>query len=206
MAVKEGVKIMELVAPIRIQKNSSNESSSLPDFRLTLQQMKVGKKKIAGRACVVPDGEKTETIDVQNIFVAIGAKAEFIWQSLNANEPNSLDLRHCRLIEQKIPVVLGGDLTTPDKSVTDAVASGKQAAMALDTYFEKGLDAVEKRLAACRVGAGPALSVDTYLDQDRKYRNAHIVGYDEIVSDYFQSAPRVIPADFKAHLSIRSFE
>jgi len=206
MAVKEGVKIMELVAPIRIQKNSSNRSSSLPDFRLTLQQMKVGKKKIAGRACVVPDGEKTETIDVQNIFVAIGAKAEPIWQSLNANAPNSLDLRHCRLIEQKIPVVLGGDLVTPDKSVTDAVASGKQAAMALDTYFEKGLDAVEIRLAACRVGAGPALSVDTYLDQDRQYRNAHIVGYDEIVSDYFQSAPRVIPAAVDAHLSIRSFE
>ena len=172
MAVKEGVKIMELVAPIRIQKNTGDASSSLPDYRLTLQQMKVGKEKIAGRACVVPDGEKTETIDVQDIFVAIGAKAETIWHFLRAEGPKTLDLRHCRLIEQKIPVVFGGDLTSPVKSVTDAIASGKQAAMALDTYFERGLDAVEKRLAACRVGAGPAISMDTYLDEDRKYRNA----------------------------------
>jgi hypothetical protein len=43
--------------------------------------------------------------------------------------------------------------------------------LALDTYFKKGLDAVENCLAACRVGAGPAISMDTYLGGDRKYRN-----------------------------------
>jgi NADPH-dependent glutamate synthase beta subunit-like oxidoreductase len=206
MAVKEGVKIMELVAPIRIQKNTRDPSISLPAYRLTLQKMKVGKEKIAGRPWVVPDGEKTKTIDVQDIFVAIGAKAEAIWHFLKAEGPKTLDLRHCRLIDQKIPVVFGGDLTSPAKSVSDAVASGKQAAMALDTYLKKGLDAVEIRLAACRVGAGPAISMDTYLGGDRKYRNAHIVGPDEIVHDYFQSAPRVIPSSLDAPLSIRSFE
>ena len=197
---------MELVAPLRIQKNAGDSSSSLPGYRLTLQKMKVGKEKIAGRAWFVPDEEKTETIDVQDIFVAIGAKAEAIWHFLKAEGPKTLDLRHCRLIEQNTPVVFGGDLTSPVKSVTDAVASGKQAAMALDTYFQKGLDAVEKRLAACRVGAGPAMSMDTYLDGDRKYRNGHIVDPDEIVLDYFQSAPRVIPSSLDAPLSIRSFE
>ena len=205
-AVKEGVKIMELVAPLRIQKNVGDSSSSLPGYRLTLQKMKVGKEKIAGRAWVVPDEEKTETIDVQDIFVAIGAKAEAIWHFLKAEGPKTLDLRHCRLIEQNTPVVFGGDLTSPVKSVTDAVSSGKQAAMALDTYFKKGLDAVEKRLAACRVGAGPAMSMDTYLGGDRKYRNGHIVDPDEIVRDYFQSAPRVIPSALDPRLSIRSFD
>ena len=206
MAVKEGVKIMELVAPIRIQENVGDSSSSLPNFRLTLQQMKLGKENIAGRASVVPDGEKTETIDVQDIFVAAGAKAETIWNFLRSEGPKTLDLRHCRLIEQKIPVVFGGDLTNPVKSVTDAIASGKQAAMTLDTYFKKGLDDVEIRLAACRVGAGPAISMDTYLGGDRKYRNGHIVDPDEIVLDYFRSAPRVIPSSLDTHLSIRSFE
>jgi Pyruvate/2-oxoacid:ferredoxin oxidoreductase delta subunit len=206
MAAKEGVKIMELVAPIRIQKNVGDPSSSFPDYKLTLQRMNVGKEEIAGRASVVPDGEKTETIDVQDVFVAIGAKAEPIWHFLKAEAPNSLDLRHCRLTEQKIPVVFGGDLTIPDKSVSDAIASGKQAALALDTYFKKGLDAVELSLAACRVGAGPAISMDTYLGGDRKYRNEHIVDPDEIVRDYFQSAPRVIPSALDPHLSIRSFD
>ena len=78
--------------------------------------------------------------------------------------------------------------------------------MALDTYFERGLDAVATRLSACRVGAGPAISMDTYLGGDRQYRNNHIVDPDEIVLDYFQSAPRVIPSSLDAHLRTRSFE
>ena len=206
MAVKEGVKIMQLVAPIRIQERPAGGSSSLPDYCLTLQQMKIDQKKIGGRASVIPDGEKTEKLDVQGIFAAVGAKAESIWQLQSAEEFKILDLSHCRLVEQEVPIVFGGDLASPVKSVADAIASGKQAAMVLDTHFEKGLDAVDNRLAACRVGAGPALSVDSYLDQDRKYRNTHIVGYDEIVSDYFLSAPRVTPPSKKADPSIRSFE
>ena len=206
MAVQEGVKIIELVAPIRIQKNTGDASISHPTFKLTLQQMKIGKEKSAGRASVVPDGEKTTSIDVHHIFVAIGAKAETIWHFLEAEEAKIWDLRHCRFIEQEIPVFYGGDLTSPVKSVADAVASGKQAAIALDTYFEKGRDAIEKCLADCRVGVGPAISMDAYLGSDRKYRNPHIVDPDEIVQDYFQSAPRMTPSALDVHQSIRSFE
>ena len=197
---------MELVAPICIQKNTERASSSLPEYKLTLQQMKIGKAKIAGRTSVVPDGEKTKTIDVHHIFVAVGARAETIWNFPEAQESNCLELNHCRFIEQGIPVVFGGDLTSPVKSVADAIASGKQAAMALDTYFQNGLDAIETRLAACKVGAGPAISMDTYLGGDRSNRNPHIVAPDEIVLDYFQSAPRVIPPSLDVQLSIRSFE
>jgi Pyruvate/2-oxoacid:ferredoxin oxidoreductase delta subunit len=204
-ALEEGVKIMELVIPTRIQKNTGDGSNSLPAYRLTLQQMKIGKEKIAGRPYAVPDGEKKKTIDVHDTIVAIGAKADNIWHFLE-DESKSLDLRHCRLIEQKIPVFFGGDLTSPIKSVSDAIASGKQAAMALDTYFEKGLAAIETRLAACRVGSGPAISMDAYLGGDRQYRNIDMVNPDDIVRDYFQPAPRVNPPTLDARLSIRSFE
>jgi NADPH-dependent glutamate synthase beta subunit-like oxidoreductase len=206
MAVKEGVKIIELVAPIRIQKTASDASNSHPSYRLTLQQMNVGKKKIAGRSCVVPDGEKTKSIDVQDIFVAIGAKAETIWHFLEAEETKTLDLGHCRLIEQEIPVFFGGDLASPVKSVSDAVASGKQAAIALDTYFDKGRDAVKKRLAACQVGAGPAISMDAYLGGNRIYRTLDIVDANDIGLDYFQSASRVTPSVLDTHRGVRSFE
>jgi Pyruvate/2-oxoacid:ferredoxin oxidoreductase delta subunit len=101
--------------------------------------------------------------------------------------------------------VYGGDLTSPIKSVTDAIASGKQAAMALDTYFNAGMDAIEDRLAGCRVGAGPALSMDVYLEKDRKDRTAHVVGYDEIVSAYFQPAARSEPSTLELGQRIKSF-
>lgn len=206
MAVKEGVKIMELVAPIGIQEIPSGACSSLPVYNLNLQQMKVSQKKIGGRPRVILNGEKTEKLTVQHIFAAIGARAEPIWDLESDEGSRILNLSHCRIVEQEIPFVYGGDLTNPVKSVTDAIASGKQAAMALDAYFENGLDTVEERLAACRVSTGPALSMDAYLDQDRKTRNNHVVGYDEIVSDYFKSAPRVIPPSTDTGPGIRSFE
>jgi Pyruvate/2-oxoacid:ferredoxin oxidoreductase delta subunit len=108
-------------------------------------------------------------------------------------------------MEREIPLVIGGDLTSPVKSVADAIASGKQAAMALDTYFEKGRAAVSNALTAGRVGPGPALSMDAYLGGNRRERNAHVVTYDEIVTDYFQTAPRVTSTSLDAIQRLQSF-
>ena len=203
MALQEGVEIMELVAPIHIQQNQSESSSA--SYTLTLQQMKISNTQISGRARVIPDGKNTETIETQNIFVAIGAEPDALWHIPTTENAKSLSLSHCKLIEQKIPFVFDGDLTSPVKSVADAIASGKQAAMALNTYFEKGLEAVDVTLAACRVGPGPALSMDAYLGGNRQDRNAHVVTYNEIVTDYFQTAPRVTPSSLDASRRLQSF-
>jgi NADPH-dependent glutamate synthase beta subunit-like oxidoreductase len=205
MAAEEGIRIMELVSPIRIRETAGNSSAAPPGYELTLQKMKVSKKESSGRARVVPDGDNTATISVQNIFVAIGAVAEDLWQFPDSEETKSLLLSHSRFFDHKIPLVYGGDLTSPIKSVTDAIASGKQAAMALDTYFKDGMDAIEDRLAGCRVGTGPALSMDAYLEKERQNRSAHIVGYDEIVTDYFNPAARSVPQALDAAARIRSF-
>ena len=205
MALDEGVEIMELAAPIRIEEGQSELSSSKTNYTLTLQQMKINRKEISGRARVIPDGAKTKTIHVQDIFVAIGAEADSLWDFPAAGRSGTISLSHCKLSRQKIPLVFGGDLTSPVKSVADTIASGKQAAMTLDTYFEKGLDAVESRLTACRVGPGPALSMNAYLGEDRRSRSAHVVSYDQIVIDYFQTAPRVTPASLDAGRRRRSF-
>ena len=203
MAVQEGVKIMELATPIRIRHNQSQLSSSR--YTLTLQQMKISNTEISGRARVIPDGEKTETIEAQNIFAAIGAVPDALWHFPETDNVRSLHLSHCKVIEQTIPLVFGGDLASPVKSVADAIASGKQAAMALNTYFEKGLAAVDDALAACRVGPGPALSMQAYLGGNRQDRNAQVVAYDEIVTDYFQTAQRVTPSSLDASRRRRSF-
>ena len=205
MAAREGVRIMELVAPIRIRETTGDPSSAMTGYELTLHKMKVHKKETSGRARVIPDGESTETITVQNVFVAIGADADSLWQFPASEETNSLLLSHCRFFDQNTPLIYGGDLTSPIKSVTDALASGKQAAMALDTYFGHGAAAIEKRLAGCRVGAGPALSMDVYLGKDRKNRTAHTVSSNEIVTDYFQPAARSVPSTIDTDQRMRSF-
>ena len=204
-ARKEGIELMELLTPIRIEEDPGSTSKSDSSFKMTLQKMKVSTKEIRGRARVIPYGEKTKTLQVQHIFIAIGAEAEVLWHLPSAKNNNQLTLSHSTIIEQEIPVVFGGDLTNETKRVTDAIASGKQAAIALDVYFKKGWDSIEESLVNCRVGGGPALSMAAYLNEERNNRKPHIVSFDEINSDYFQSAPRVISPTLSPDQSVRSF-
>ncbi len=204
-ALQEGVEIMELTEPTGIRRNHGNSSESGSRYTLTLQEMKISKTEFSGRPRVMPDGAKTKTIDARHLFTAIGAVPDDLWQLRASDNARTLTLSHCQFMEQEIPIVIGGDLTSPVKSVADAIASGKQAAMTLDTYFENGRSAVSNALAACRVGPGPALSMDAYLEGNRRERNAHIVTYDEIVTDYFQTAPRVSATSLAAIQRLQSF-
>ncbi len=204
-ALQEGVEIMELAEPIAIRQNHVSPSESGSRYTLTLQEMRIGETEFNGRPRVIPDGTKIQTINAQNIFSAIGAVPDDLWQFPASDHSRTLALSHCKFMEQEIPIVIGGDLTSPVKSVADAIASGKQAAMALDTYFENGRSAVSTALAACRVGPGPALSMDVYLGTNRRERSAHVVAYDEIVTDYFQTAPRVSPSLLDAGQRLSSF-
>ena len=134
-----------------------------------------------------------------SIATAIGAEPAETWQNVPAHEHPCLAFSHCKLIQAHKPIVYGGDLTNRVKSVADAIASGKQAAIALDTYFNSGWDAVSAAIKGCQVGPGPAVSMEMYLGEKRKYRNPHLVSYSEINLHYFKSTPRavvpVLPSD-----------
>jgi Pyruvate/2-oxoacid:ferredoxin oxidoreductase delta subunit len=197
MALKEGVKLMEQVAPIRMKAHSG-------DIALTLQKMKPDGSGADGRTRFVPDGKKTVTMKVQQVFTAIGAEPGENWYIPAKRQENILRLSHCTLMEEDMPMVFGGDLTTPVKSVADAIASGKQAAMLLDTLFREGRDAIEKRLSSCQVGNG-SLSMEVYMEGERKNRNPHIVSFDEINADYFRTAERKMPHSLSLDESSRSF-
>ena len=199
MAVKEGVEILELVVPIQIEKTNSA-------CFLTLQQMKIsGTETSGGKAVVVPDGRVTQLLRVQQVFTAIGAEPAEPWQFPPEQDPETLHLSHSTFACRDNPFLFGGDLTNPIKSVTDAIASGKQAAMALDTFFKKGWDANADRLAPYRLGNGPALSMASYMERKQTNRNRHIVSYDEINTDYFLSASRVKAPSLSADESSQSF-
>jgi Pyruvate/2-oxoacid:ferredoxin oxidoreductase delta subunit len=205
MALQEGIEIMELVSPVRIRPRRLNSPDAGPCYDLTLQHMKIRATEIGGRPQVKPDDGKLTTVSGQNIIVAIGAVPQERHRFLTTVGTDTLDLSHCRLTIKKIPYVLGGDLTSPVKSVADAIASGKQAALALNTYFESGLGAVISDLAACQVGCGPAVSMDAYAGGVRQGRNPHVTAYSEIVTDYFLTGSRVTPPSLPLDRRRRSF-
>ena len=186
MALDEGVELRELVAPAQIEEING-------ELLLTLQKMRISEMNAQGRARVAPDEGETETMRAQKIITAIGAEAEAHWHIPVPKERKWLNLGACMLVDEKLPVIFGGDLTNPAKSITNAIASGKQAAIALDVFFQEGWDAIEQVLVDCRVGSGSSLSMEMYVEGNRRTRSSHVVSFSDINSDYFQSNPRGLP-------------
>lgn len=187
MAVEEGVKILELRAPVSIAVDGD-------DAVLALRYTRVVDADRRGRAVVALDPERGEELQVKCVFKAVGQEPEDDWLGEVGADGPSLDLGNCllRRTTDGLPVVFGGDLAVHVKSVVHAVASGKESAMALDVLFREGLDAVRPRLDACRIGEGPARSMEIYLSGARSQRSSHVVRYDEINTDYFQYTPRIV--------------
>jgi NADPH-dependent glutamate synthase beta subunit-like oxidoreductase/ferredoxin len=188
MALEEGVGLEELLAPVRIEADSTSAETS---YVLTLQPMRVGEILADGRARVLPDDKPLRRLQVKHIVGAIGAAAEPAWMPDPDQDTRQMTLSHCIIHLKQQPVVFGGDLTNRIQSVTDAIASGKQAAVALDILFRKGWDAVEGDLATCRVGPGPAISFEVFQGLACMARSSHVVSFPEINTDYFRPARRV---------------
>jgi Pyruvate/2-oxoacid:ferredoxin oxidoreductase delta subunit len=167
--------------------------------------------KVAGedgsRARVEPDGDRTLEVDVDRLFKATGAEAAEGWYNPPGKAPPVLTLSHCALSARdgQAVTIWGGDLTNDIKSVVHAVASGKQAAMALDTLLREGPDAVLPKLAASAVGGGPSLSMEIYMGGERRLRNPHVVTFGEINKDYFRYSPRLTQPRLVREERVRSF-
>jgi NADPH-dependent glutamate synthase beta subunit-like oxidoreductase len=185
MADKEGIRIIDLYSPLEINEDNG-------EYVLSLQRMKTsGMETDRGQARVIPDGQITHHLRVQKIIVAIGAEPSPPWQLPSPKNADTLYLSHCTFTDSEPPLLFGGDLTNTVKSVADAVASGKQAAMVLDTFFKFGRHAIADRLNSCLVGNGPALSMEGYAGGKRSARNSQIVSHEDINFDYFSQTFRV---------------
>ncbi|MGZ3579880.1 MAG: FAD-dependent oxidoreductase [Syntrophales bacterium] len=186
MGLEEGVELRELVTPLGITADGAQ-------YTLTLQEMKISGEDSRGRANVLPDEGKTRELRVARVFKATGAEPAEDWFNPPDKTKMSLALSHTLLVspESGPALVFGGDLTTETRSVAHAVASGKQAAMALDIFFYNGMEEIVPKLTSCLVGPGPSLSLEMYMGGSRRLRNTHVVSYEEINTDHFQFQPRI---------------
>jgi NADPH-dependent glutamate synthase beta subunit-like oxidoreductase/ferredoxin len=200
-ALAEGVQLKELSAPLSIEKQSRG-------YRLTLQTMHVtATGDQPSKAAVAAREGSTETLRVDHVFAAVGAEAEPAWQPPAEDPDRTLRLSHCTLTKQgSKPVLFGGDLTNSNRTVADAIASGKQAAMALDAYFTIHWDQIATRLAACRIGQGVSPSLEIYRSGPRSQRRDRMVAYEDINLDYFTTAARKEEPLPPAGENPRSFE
>lgn len=200
MALEEGMELVELQAPARIAAVEGG-------WVLTLQEMQILDEGTDRRPSIGPVAGRVRDVTVSQVFAAIGAEPAEGWLKPPGHGPGVLRLSDSILtVQGEGPVmVYGGDLTTDVKSVVHAVASGKEAAMALDVLFREGFDAVESTLDECRVGGGAALSMEIFLGGPRCRRNPHAVSFSELNTDHFTYAPRIVPPRLLREERVRTF-
>ena len=200
MALEEGVKIRELLAPVRLERTGGR-------LALTVQPMRVDGTDSDGRSRVVPDGAE-ETLEFARVFKAIGEEAAEDWHRPPGKGGPVLALSNSTIIvgDGSPVLIYGGDLAVSVKSVVHAVASAKEGAMALDLLLRGGPENLPGRLEKYRVGEGPSLSMEIYQGGARSKRSGHVVRYGEINADYFQLAPRISQPRLLADERIRGFE
>jgi NADPH-dependent glutamate synthase beta subunit-like oxidoreductase len=200
MALEEGIELLELRAVTRIERNCD-------EYLLTLQQVEVAYLDAYGRACVEPVPGKAEQLRVSKVFKAIGLAPLEEWYDPPIQAKDSVRLFNTVLTHSDVgpALVYGGDLASSIKSVVHAVASGKEAAIALDLLFQEGMDAIVPRMAECAVGGGPSLSMESYTTGPRCQRSSHIVQFAEINADYFGLSPRIVQPRLLKEERIYSF-
>ncbi|MFO7963939.1 MAG: FAD-dependent oxidoreductase [Desulfobacterales bacterium] len=183
-ALEEGVRLLTLASPVRLEKTND-------ECTLYVQRMKIDGKTAEGRARAVPKDAPVEAIHMGHVFSAVGAQAEEPWDRLMAMDDDHIRLSHCRIAVGKTPIIYGGDLADIDKSLAHAVASGKQAAVAMDVILSgNGVDVAED-MRKIQVGGGPSISLEIYIGGERKNRRPRVVAYGDLNPDYFTLQPRV---------------
>ena len=183
MAINEGVEIIELCLPTHIDKAPQG-------MMVTCQKMALNGLK-NNRMSVIPDTTQPPlTMHLSDIVSAIGTAPDPTWIS-KQDIIAITQLSHCSLsLYKHMPVIMGGDLINKTLSVTDAIASGKQAAIVLDSFFKQGKEAIPIQLESCRIGNGTAISFEMYIGKNRKNQSRQLVAKSDINFDYFsQSDP-----------------
>jgi NADPH-dependent glutamate synthase beta subunit-like oxidoreductase len=201
-ALDEGIELKECLSPIAIQKATDH-------LQVSLQVMKSGEKSKDGRQTYIPDGNRRETLQVNHVVSAIGAEMEMMWR----NDQWDLSMSHCQMKKiSDMPVFWCGDLTTSEKTVTHALASGKQAVIVLDALKintdTTDTDTEIKSIChQCQVGTGPAMSFEIYQQGKRKQRkNSEIVNFEQINTAYFPNIPAVQVNKLSQDLCLNSFD
>jgi len=180
-ALEEGVKIRYLVNPIRVGQKDGLK-------RLECLRMELGEKDESGRRRPVPIPNSNLFIDADHVIIAAGEEIEasFLPEGLEKKEGIVLTQRDGSTGIKGI--FAGGDLTSNQRTVAHAIGSGKKAAMAIDAFL-KGTDA-EEVIIQNLIGEGPSLSIFGYLHPGERLRNPHVVTFEELNMDYFESAKR----------------
>jgi NADH-quinone oxidoreductase subunit F len=140
-ALLEGVKIEFLAAPIRIEKKNGA-------VELICSRMELGAVDESGRRRPVPIRGGEFSLIFDTLIAAIGQMPEVSEKfGLPLGRGNTIQVDADTLSTNREGVFAGGDVVTGPATVIEAIAAGRQAAIAIDKYLG-GSGVIDETLAS----------------------------------------------------------
>jgi len=139
---EEGIEIMTLVNPVRILGDNGRVKA------VECVRMRLGEPDSSGRRRPEPIPESSFVLDVDAVIPAIGQESD--WACLTPecacrlSDWGTMEVDPLTLQSRDADIFAGGDAVTGPKTVIEAIAAGKQAAVSIDRFL-RGEDLREGR-------------------------------------------------------------
>lgn len=176
-ALKEGVELIELTAPVKIAK----EGSSL---KITCLKMRLGEVDASGRRRPEPIEGSEFTLEADTIIKAVGQKPSLPSGFKLDLKPNGYVKVDQSYMTSRVGVFAGGDIVRGPSSIIEAIADGRRAASSIDIYLG-GEGKIDDELTP-RLTPNPVLGYDPDFPFLRRVEcskleaGTRIKGFDEV--------------------------
>ena len=137
-ALEEGVETMFLVAPTKMKRENGRLS-------VTCVRMELGEPDTGGRRRPVPIEGSEFNREFDTLIIAIGQAPQISKDfRLRLGKGSTIQVDPITLTTNRAGVFAGGDAVTGPATVTQALASGRQAAFRIDDYLQHTYPLVDK--------------------------------------------------------------
>lgn len=184
-AEDEGIRFEFLVQPVKI---SLLETERL---RIRFQRLRLGEPDQSHRPMPIPVKGKFITLEADHLITAVGEGIDLPWLPEGFIKNGLIDVTPS-LVTTNRKVFAGGDVIDQPRTIVNAIAAGKRAAISIDLHL-RGY-AGDEIFSKIRVGNKGSLSMDAYLSgrEGREWPEVkEVILYDKINPLYFEPSRRL---------------
>lgn len=176
-ATKEGVNIVFLAAPARINRHNRR-------VQLTCIRMELGEPDASGRRRPMPIRDSEFSMDFDAIITAIGETPDVPEQlGLELGRGSTIRIDPDTLVTNRQGIFAGGDVVTGPATVIEAIAAGSKAARSIDRYLRD--ESLPPEENGSRAVEFEELNLDYFKHQARQFQIRNHVSAGEEASRCF---------------------
>jgi 2-oxoacid:acceptor oxidoreductase delta subunit (pyruvate/2-ketoisovalerate family) len=184
---EEGIEVHYLTTPVRVLSRQ-NKVTGIEFIRNEL-----GELDGSNRRAPLPVEGSNFRVDVDAVILAVGEAADLSpYLGILRTERQLIITNEFGQSTNK-RIFAGGDVTHYQRTVVDAIRSGKRAAIGIDCYL-KGINPKEilNRLQAISTGKQGAISFKKYLQQDFSTvaTDGQVIHFEDLNTSYFHYEKR----------------